>query len=53
MASANPAQLLGLGDHKGAIAAGMDADLLVLGEDLLCSATMVGGVWLSGPPGNA
>jgi N-acetylglucosamine-6-phosphate deacetylase len=53
LASANPARLLGLDDRKGAIAAGMDADLLVLGEDLLCRATMVGGTWVSGPPDDA
>ncbi len=50
LASANPAQLLGLGDRKGAVAVGMDADLVVLDEDLLCCRTMVGGEWVYGPP---
>lgn len=51
LASANPAQLLGLGDRKGAIAVGKDADLVVLDHDLLCCGTMVGGDWVHGPPG--
>jgi N-acetylglucosamine-6-phosphate deacetylase len=50
MGSANPAALLGLQDRKGAIAAGYDADLAVLDEDLRACATMVGGRWVGGPP---
>ena len=53
MASPNPAQLLGLGDRKGALAAGMDADLAVLDDDLLCVGTMVGGTWMYLPPSGA
>lgn len=49
MASTNPARLLGL-DDKGAIAAGCDADLLVLDEQLAAEATMVGGRWVAGSP---
>jgi N-acetylglucosamine-6-phosphate deacetylase len=50
MGSANPAHLLGLGDRKGAIAAGYDADLAVLGADLRACSTLVGGRWASDPP---
>ncbi len=39
----NPARLLGLADRKGAIAPGMDADLVLLGEDLTVDATIAGG----------
>jgi N-acetylglucosamine-6-phosphate deacetylase len=49
MASANPARVLGLQDRKGAIAPGLDADLVVLDEGLACWATMVGGRWVHGP----
>lgn len=50
LASAVPARLLGLGERKGAIAPGYDADLTVLGEDLAAHGTLVGGRWASGPP---
>jgi N-acetylglucosamine-6-phosphate deacetylase len=50
MASTNSARLLGLGDHKGEIKAGFDADLIVLDERLSVRATMVAGQWLFGPP---
>lgn len=49
MASTNSARLLGLGARKGAIAEGLDADLLVLDEQLSVKATMVSGRWLAGP----
>jgi N-acetylglucosamine-6-phosphate deacetylase len=48
MAATNPARLLGLERRKGAIAAGCDADLLVLDEQLVVQATMVGGRWVAG-----
>jgi N-acetylglucosamine-6-phosphate deacetylase len=52
MASANPARLLGLEHRKGAIAAGYDADLVVLDADLRTCSTMMGGRWVgSAPPG--
>ena len=51
MASVNPARLLGIQHRKGAIAAGLDADLVVLDDELRCRATMVAGEWLAGPPG--
>jgi N-acetylglucosamine-6-phosphate deacetylase len=50
MASGNPARLLGLGDRKGAVAEGMDADLAILDDDLSVSGTVVRGVWVHGPP---
>lgn len=46
MASLNPAVLLGIGDRKGAIAAGMDADLVVLDDELRVQRTMIGGEWV-------
>ena len=45
MASTNPARLLGLAARKGAIAAGMDADLVLLDDELRVRGTMVGGAW--------
>ena len=53
LASVNPARLLGLADRKGAVAVGMDADLAVLDDDLLCVGTMVGGTWMYLPPSGA
>ena len=43
MISANPAKVLGLGDTKGEIAAGFDADLVLLDKDLQVQRTWVGG----------
>lgn len=39
----NPADVLGLQDRKGAIAAGKDADLVLLDDDLSVHTTIVGG----------
>lgn len=39
----NPARLLGLDDKKGTIAAGKDADLVILEEDLSVRATIIAG----------
>lgn len=39
----NPAKLLGLWDRKGSIAAGKDADLVLLDKELAVHATIVGG----------
>jgi N-acetylglucosamine-6-phosphate deacetylase len=44
-ASGNPARVLGLADRVGTIAAGLDADLVVLDEDLRTTAVMAGGIW--------
>lgn len=48
-ASRNPARLLGVSRHKGAIGAEMDADLVVLDEHLGVRGTMIGGQWVHGP----
>jgi N-acetylglucosamine-6-phosphate deacetylase len=50
LAAANPARLLGLAERKGLIAPGMDADLVVLDEDLRACATIVAGEWVHGAP---
>ena len=44
-ASAHPARLLGLTDRCGAIAAGLDADLVVLDSDLRVERVMIGGAF--------
>jgi N-acetylglucosamine-6-phosphate deacetylase len=43
MAAAVPARLLGLGERKGTLAPGQDADFAVYDDDLNCLATFVGG----------
>ncbi|HHW08469.1 MAG TPA: N-acetylglucosamine-6-phosphate deacetylase [Firmicutes bacterium] len=43
MATAVPARQMGLAHCKGALAPGMDGDICVLGQDLLCSATIIAG----------
>jgi N-acetylglucosamine-6-phosphate deacetylase len=43
MASASPAAFLGLAGERGRIAAGMAADLALLGEDLTVRETWIGG----------
>jgi N-acetylglucosamine-6-phosphate deacetylase len=50
ISSTNSARLLGLGGRKGAIAPGLDADLLVLDDQLTVEATMVAGRWITSPP---
>ncbi len=50
MASGNPARLLGIEGRKGSIAAGMDADLVVLDDALRVCSTMVQGRWVSEGP---
>lgn len=46
-AATNPARVLGLADRCGAIAAGLDADLVLLDDDLRVRRVMVGGHWSS------
>lgn len=43
MASATPAAILGIGNRKGTIAPGMDADMVLLDEHLQIACTIVGG----------
>jgi N-acetylglucosamine-6-phosphate deacetylase len=45
-ASGNPARVLGLGDITGAIAAGFEADLVILTDDLSVAGVMRRGEWL-------
>lgn len=45
-ASGTPARLLGLGDRCGAIATGLDADLVLLDESLERQRVMTAGRWL-------
>ncbi len=45
LAAHNPARLLGLAHRRGSVAAGLDADLVVLDEDLRVCGTLVGGEW--------
>ncbi len=45
-ASATPARLLGIDDRCGAIAPGLDADLVVLDDDLRVQRVMVRGRWV-------
>lgn len=44
MVSATPARALGLGDRKGTLGPGLDADIVALDGDLGVAATWVGGV---------
>lgn len=45
-AATNPARVLGISDRCGSIAAGQDADLVLLDGDLQVRRVMVGGSWL-------
>jgi N-acetylglucosamine-6-phosphate deacetylase len=46
-ASANPARVLGIADRCGAIAPGLDADLVVLDDDLRVCRVMAQGGWIA------
>ena len=46
MACVNPAALAQVSDHKGALAAGMDADLALFDKNWQCQRTMVEGNWV-------
>ncbi|MFZ0042723.1 MAG: N-acetylglucosamine-6-phosphate deacetylase [Solirubrobacteraceae bacterium] len=50
MASSIPARELGLEHCKGAIASGMDADLVILDDELRVRATLIGGTWVNEVP---
>jgi N-acetylglucosamine-6-phosphate deacetylase len=45
-ASGTPARVLGLADHTGAISAGLDADLVVLDDELTVKRVMRRGSWI-------
>ncbi|MCK9900714.1 N-acetylglucosamine-6-phosphate deacetylase [Parafrankia colletiae] len=47
-AATNPARVLGLDARCGAIAPGLDADLVVLDAELAVTAVMAGGRWVGG-----
>ena len=50
MAATTPARLLGIADRKGAIAPGLDADLVILEPgDLALAGVLVRGAWVSRP----
>ena len=50
MAATTPARLLGIADRKGAIAPGLDADLVILEPgDLRLSAVLLRGTWSEDP----
>jgi N-acetylglucosamine-6-phosphate deacetylase len=51
MASQTPASIVGLGRRKGQLAAGFDADLLVLGPELQPLSVYRSGQRVSAPPG--
>lgn len=46
MAATTPAELLGIGERKGSIAPGRDADLVVLDRDLALTRVMARGAWV-------
>ncbi len=53
MAATTPARLLGIADRKGAIAQGLDADLVILEEgDLALAGVLVRGIRVAAAPGN-
>ena len=46
-ASGNPARLLGIADRCGAVAAGLDADLVLLDDDFRLRRVMAQGSWIN------
>jgi N-acetylglucosamine-6-phosphate deacetylase len=50
LASAIPARALGLEKTKGSIRAGLQADFVVLDDELRCLGTIVAGRWIHGAP---
>jgi N-acetylglucosamine-6-phosphate deacetylase len=46
-AATTPARLLGIADRCGSIAAGLDADLVHLGDDLILRRVMSSGAWVT------
>ena len=43
MASLTPARIIGVGDRKGSLEVGKDADICILGENLTWRQTIIGG----------
>jgi N-acetylglucosamine-6-phosphate deacetylase len=43
MITATPARILGVGDRKGSLAVGKDADIVIFDDDIFVAATVVGG----------
>ena len=43
MMTATPARMIGVSDRKGALAAGMDADIIIFDEEVNVALTMIGG----------
>jgi N-acetylglucosamine-6-phosphate deacetylase len=43
MMTATPARMIGVGDRKGALAAGMDADIILFDDQIEVGLTMIGG----------
>lgn len=50
LAARNPARLLGVDHHKGAVAPGFDADLTILDDGLRACGTLVAGEWVHRSP---
>ena len=46
MTSLNPARLLNLGEHKGSLEIGKDADLAIFNPDFSAWRTMIAGEWI-------
>jgi N-acetylglucosamine-6-phosphate deacetylase len=46
MASTTPAELLGMADRKGLLAAGRDADVAILDPDLALAGVLARGAWI-------
>jgi N-acetylglucosamine-6-phosphate deacetylase len=46
MMTATPATIMGIQEKKGSLAAGKDADLIILDENIIIHGTMVMGKWL-------
>jgi N-acetylglucosamine-6-phosphate deacetylase len=47
MASTTPAELLGIADRKGVLAAGRDADIAILDPDLSLAGVLARGAWIA------
>ncbi|HMH22528.1 MAG TPA: N-acetylglucosamine-6-phosphate deacetylase [Puia sp.] len=50
MMTATPARIMGIGDRKGSLIAGKDADIVIFNEDIIIQATIVNGKLIYNPP---